>query len=428
MTNEETRRKEAGSWGLWFSPEMRRLVSEPGYLNGEKGRRLQSLFTSESLNLNPGYGSNFAKACFYGDADWVKRAIEAGIAPDVTGCESDLRIGYTSFVVLGAQRTEWDDGAAVNHGEVLKVLIGKGCPVDLPDLMGYTAFTHSATNRPRLDLAEILVRHGANVNHRNKFGAVALHGCLLQNHWKSIDFLLGHGADMNIRDADGTSPAESYTTAGPQIVAVVRKWERKANGEGEASLESKSCHVCGKTSKEAKPKLCSTCRLVSYCSAECQNEDWGAHKRKCKSADRDVSITLKPTYDTDPDQYASPAEMTRQRLAIPESVRTPDPRPQQQPARIENASHMTIKVQLSLGLEALGSGTILVYNRKRTFICHITREINGEAFDRLTEVIKEKGVPLKPGGAGMKAYLQADLEDRNRLVVRAGEVLAEQPF
>lgn len=43
---------------------------------------------------------------------------------------------------------------------------------------------------------------------------------------------------------------------------------------------SMSCKVCSEPKE--KLNICSGCRLVSYCSQECQKADWLAHKNFCK--------------------------------------------------------------------------------------------------------------------------------------------------
>jgi len=41
-----------------------------------------------------------------------------------------------------------------------------------------------------------------------------------------------------------------------------------------------TCAFCGKTASE-KLKMCSRCKMVSYCSRECQVEHWKVHKKEC---------------------------------------------------------------------------------------------------------------------------------------------------
>lgn len=55
-----------------------------------------------------------------------------------------------------------------------------------------------------------------------------------------------------------------------------------------ASVERCQAEGCGTpTCADGKPlKMCDRCRLVKYCSRECQVRDWRAHKRACASASK----------------------------------------------------------------------------------------------------------------------------------------------
>jgi hypothetical protein len=44
----------------------------------------------------------------------------------------------------------------------------------------------------------------------------------------------------------------------------------------------KICKKCSKIDKEGKFKNCGQCNFVSYCSKNCQEEDWEIHKQTCK--------------------------------------------------------------------------------------------------------------------------------------------------
>ncbi|KAG0016260.1 hypothetical protein BGZ80_009333 [Entomortierella chlamydospora] len=47
-------------------------------------------------------------------------------------------------------------------------------------------------------------------------------------------------------------------------------------------VETPKCSRCSKLPTNANPlKRCSKCRAVTYCSRECQKEDWKAHKKLC---------------------------------------------------------------------------------------------------------------------------------------------------
>jgi hypothetical protein len=172
--------------------------------------------------------------------------------------------------VLGSQRINSPDGQVLGHPEALKYLISVGCPLDKGDIVDYSALFHSVTNLPRLDLARILLEAGASPNHQNKCGETALMGCIMQNRAPSIDLLMEFGADVDLAEANGVTSRMMFPGAGPAIISVIQKWERKRKGEREAAFTSKGCKSCGKTDK--KLSLCASCRLVKYCSTACQSE------------------------------------------------------------------------------------------------------------------------------------------------------------
>ena len=60
-------------------------------------------------------------------------------------------------------------------------------------------------------------------------------------------------------------------------------------GGGDEEKEE-AVRVCEKCGKEAmKMNKCSACRLVWYCSRECQLGDWKAHKKACKKVKQELT-------------------------------------------------------------------------------------------------------------------------------------------
>ncbi|KAJ2664382.1 hypothetical protein IWW48_000900 [Coemansia sp. RSA 1200] len=97
----------------------------------------------------------------------------------------------------------------INHAECLRFLGEIAVSVDSADVGGFTAFMRaSQTSHSRLDLASVLLELGANVNHRSRFGGVALHEALMAQDRKAVSFLIRNGASMDIRDNDGVSPRD----------------------------------------------------------------------------------------------------------------------------------------------------------------------------------------------------------------------------
>jgi MYND finger len=50
----------------------------------------------------------------------------------------------------------------------------------------------------------------------------------------------------------------------------------------EKKAKQVTCDTCGKRSSYTKMKKCSRCRNATYCSVECQKEDWNRHKLECQ--------------------------------------------------------------------------------------------------------------------------------------------------
>jgi endogenous inhibitor of DNA gyrase (YacG/DUF329 family) len=47
------------------------------------------------------------------------------------------------------------------------------------------------------------------------------------------------------------------------------------------------CAVCGKAAaQEEKLRVCSGCKVVPYCSKQCQMDDWKLHKQACQAMKR----------------------------------------------------------------------------------------------------------------------------------------------
>mmetsp|Transcript_8737 Transcript_8737/g.21924 ORF Transcript_8737/g.21924 Transcript_8737/m.21924 type:complete len:498 (+) Transcript_8737:485-1978(+) len=61
------------------------------------------------------------------------------------------------------------------------------------------------------------------------------------------------------------------------LIAQEERAERR-----EKKAKQVTCDTCGKRSSYTKMKKCSRCRNATYCSVECQKEDWNRHKPVCQ--------------------------------------------------------------------------------------------------------------------------------------------------
>jgi len=89
-------------------------------------------------------------------------------------------------------------------------------PVDSADLSGNTTLIYSISTKPYLDIevAEILLQAGADINHRNRYGCVAAHDIVMARDYSpagrkkvldALRFFLEKGGDINIADGDGVT-------------------------------------------------------------------------------------------------------------------------------------------------------------------------------------------------------------------------------
>lgn len=151
----------------------------------------------------------------------------------------------------------------------MEYLLSRGCPSDVEDIAGLTALAHVTMHlaTSRQDLARILLKAGADVNHRDRYGTVPITSAFQTNNIASINTLMEFGADLEIADADGIIPGQFFISCGPEVAAVVSKWLRKRSGE-DALMDGSVCQKCGSSGKGLK--LCSKCKSAKYCTADCQ--------------------------------------------------------------------------------------------------------------------------------------------------------------
>ncbi|EMD34613.1 hypothetical protein CERSUDRAFT_67058 [Gelatoporia subvermispora B] len=256
-----------------------------------------------------------------------------------------------SLVVLGVQRIAQPE-VGVNHLVTLEFLLEAGVPPDVEDIVGHTALQHACMYNTQPDTLRCLLKHGANVNHRNRYGEVAIGFAIQKKLLEAVDILMEFNADMKIPEGDG--------------------------------------------------------------------RHWRAHKQSCRPLNSSDSVTGKPVCG-EHENLVSNSDLIRRQLGLsfePLSyVQPPKHAPQLRP---DEAKGMTIKTQIPYRpKEPLTSGC---YGPNRNFICMIHREDDPISYDCIIEVVSSKGV------YGAKAYFSAELKSDDKLVIKVGEVLAEQPF
>ncbi|KAF7291512.1 hypothetical protein MKEN_01485700 [Mycena kentingensis (nom. inval.)] len=415
--------------GLRVSPRMAQIIAQPDKhlkaFNG--GQELRNLTRAASAFMDPKKLSPFALAVFTGNYEAVKQAVEL-FRPDLSATETPHKHGYASWAVLGAQRMQEGAPGMMRHLETLDYLLSQGTPPDVPDIQGYTAFQHSTT-APQvvLELTKCLVKHGANVNHQNRYGAISLIPVMMSNAIPAVEFLLEHGADLDIPEADGVTVRNFYVRCGPQVSAAVTKWIKKRAGEEAAPRgDGRVCDGCRKKAKVGVDlKSCGRCKVARYCAVECQKKAWPTHKPNCVPFSSENTVTLKPSYHAFANTIPV-AEVLRGKTGYPTNeaaFSANKTRGSHVPKNLKDGKALIVKVQVPVSDDPVRRvGDIMVYTKKRDFAAAIKREDGAEAYDKISEVIRTKTV------SKVKGYFAAELEAKDRLVVKVGEVLADQPW
>ena len=341
---------------------------------------------------------------------------------------------YATLVVLGyiGRVDDLESDEKIDYIKLLDVLLSAGVPVDSPDIVGVTALHHAANWPGTRDIVKVLLKHKANVDLQDRFGASPLLIAIREHNVDAIPVLLDAGANLNVTDGEGSSPRTAYLTRPAEVSDVVRNWLVEHEGRGSV-LQGDRCSKCG--TRSAAVKRCSRCRLRLYCSPECQSEflsqrctvspltiihlikevDWKEHKQSCQPFDREDNLLIvTPSYTFDNNRHVSSISTVPSTFG---NTRRPGPSGILE-ANVRDGRNMVIKIQVPLA----GNAGMLVYNKKRSFECFLEYGKNPAAYAKIKRMVNERGIQ------GLKAYFAAELRSKNELAINIAECLPESRF
>lgn len=118
---------------------------------------------------------------------------------------------------------------AEGHLEILRLTIQAGADPAITNRYGGTALIPAAEHGHVEVVAELLTKTKVNVNHINDLGWTALLEAIILNdgdidQQQTVQLLIDHGADVNIKDKNGVSPLEHARKNGfNEIVTILLK-------------------------------------------------------------------------------------------------------------------------------------------------------------------------------------------------------------
>ena len=111
------------------------------------------------------------------------------------------------------------------HKETVELLLNSGAKVETAarNQMKVTAL-HAAAAAQQLEIARMLVAHGADVNARQQEDFTPLHEAAANGQLEFAKLLLDHGADVNLRTAKGkTALSFAMETGQTQVANLLRE-------------------------------------------------------------------------------------------------------------------------------------------------------------------------------------------------------------
>ena len=209
-----------------------------------------------------------------------RKAPEALELPDQQGKEMRLMPTWCDFLRTVAMISSRDAGSCPAHfsaqnGHVrcLQRLLELGVDRDPRDEEGRTPL-HLSALASALDSVKVLAAAGADVSAKSTNGKTAAQMAKANGHTEVARYLVEQSV-QRARSTAATGPSSSQAAAPPAPRPAL---------SSSVVLSGRRCHTCNKQQDEPRVSVgaCAGCLCTFYCSAACQQLDWGrGHEAAC---------------------------------------------------------------------------------------------------------------------------------------------------
>ncbi len=124
---------------------------------------------------------------------------------------------------------------------VAQRLIKEGADVNAKDRFGLTPL-HTAVRASRKDVVEVLIAHGADVDARSDHGQTPLFWAVTQKNRQMAEWLIAHGAEIGAKDSYGMTPLHGAAYAGrAELVDLLISKGADLNAQSETNMTPLHC-------------------------------------------------------------------------------------------------------------------------------------------------------------------------------------------
>lgn len=121
-----------------------------------------------------------------------------------------LSHGYSPNYTHSKYGSPLEIAASSGLKDMVRLLLNFGADVNIVSKNGYNALAHTIWNSTAtsLQIAELLINQGIDINLSNELGRTPLHSAFIEGNNKLADILIENGADTNAKDKYGKCPSE----------------------------------------------------------------------------------------------------------------------------------------------------------------------------------------------------------------------------